>query len=986
MGKGAFRECRKGEKLLKGKSVSVPATAVIVNDDVTQLAIMSELLKKSGITVQSYQSAESALTNLNPDKQPSIIITDLYMPGIDGWRFCRLLRSLDYAAFNDTPILVVSATFAGDDAHRIATDLGANAFMSSPINGKQFIQQVRTLIQGSQPAQSLSILIVEDSRTQALMLQRAFTAHGYTVLTAATGAEARTLFENHYPEMVVLDYHLPDAKGDELLDEFLNAAPRTVMIMTTADTNPRFAAEWMKRGIAAYVRKPFESEYLIALCENARRERSLLQVEELLEQRTRALREAECLYRSVVENQTEMVCRWIPDTTTLMFVNEACCRYFGKSREDLLGSRLLDLIPEQIREKRRNDIQSLIQSTEAQTSEIQIIAGDGSVRWIQNVDTPVIGKGGRVIEVLSVGRDITKRKETEETLERRVALERVFSSLASSFVEPGDLNSKIRNALRTIGECTTVDRTCLLQVSEDAKTVTDFQEWCREGIESPWPDLIGVSLEREFPWLYSHLQKREALDIYSGQDLPEGACLERRLLAGNKVKSLLALPILTDKKLMGLIGLATAYSMTSWPEENMCLLQLTGEVIGRALERKRAEETLRESQERLQRAQKRESLIIMASGVAHHFNNLLTVVINSVEIARSKCADDSALDHYLKGAQTACKRAADLSRLMSTYIGQSRGDRSVIDLGKEIQELVPLIRSAMPDRIALEADVPAEPYAIDADPGEIHQVVMNLATNAWEAIGSQSGTVRISVSRSFYDEPDLSGNVTGDRVAKGEYVCFEISDTGIGMSKETLDNVFDPFFSTKFTGRGLGLPIILGIVRMYRGAISISSEPDQGCRIRILLPAAHLREVPQRAEAAREPDPQHDKGAVLLVDDEEMLQTVIIAALNKCGFAVFAAASGQEALELFRQHAEEVQCVLLDLTMPEMDGWETMRRLKEMQPEIYIILSTGYDIAHAQKEHSDMIPDAWIQKPFHMKQLQKTIEQCRVRKKTMLIG
>lgn len=264
-------------------------SAIVVNDDPVQLRLASTLLQKDGIQVFSCRSVDEALPTLNSYEKIDIVVTDLHMPGIDGWRFCRLLRSPDYQTLNNVPILVTSATFSGADAEQVTADLGANAFLACPYKASVLQTIVRKLLAGEQPQAALKVLIVEDSLVQARQLRHIFEEHGYLVYSAQTGEKGLELFQQHNPEVVILDYYLPDLKGDQLLPHIKRPGSHSVAIVVTSDSTPELATHFIQQGADGYVRKPFDTAYLLNLCQSARRQRTLLRVEELLEVRTQEL-------------------------------------------------------------------------------------------------------------------------------------------------------------------------------------------------------------------------------------------------------------------------------------------------------------------------------------------------------------------------------------------------------------------------------------------------------------------------------------------------------------------------------------------------------------------------------------------------------------------------------------------------------------------------------------------------------------------------
>jgi PAS domain S-box-containing protein len=402
-------------------------TAVVVNDDPTQLELLSGLLKKTGLEVHAFAGADEALAAMDPARPPAIIVTDLYMPGIDGWRFCRLLRLPEYAAFNRVPVLVVSATFAGDEPERIAENLGASGFVPAPVNGAQFIERVRAIVSGARVPVARRVLLVEADARLSGQLGDTFTHQGYQVDAVSTVSDAAGAFAAQTYALAIIEYHLSDGSGDALLDALRRQQPECVCIMMTSDPDPQLAVDWMKRGAAAYLQKPFHPDYLIELCDRACRERALLRARDLLEMRTRELRESEEKYRLLVENQNELVIQFDPDMH-ILFVNPAYCATFGKTGEALLGKSFFPLVHEQDQACVEASLKKVLQPPHVTQHHERALTGRGW-RWFAWSAKAVLSSEGNISSIISVGRDITERKQAEEALAKsRTELQAIYDN------------------------------------------------------------------------------------------------------------------------------------------------------------------------------------------------------------------------------------------------------------------------------------------------------------------------------------------------------------------------------------------------------------------------------------------------------------------------------------------------------------------------------------------------------------------------------
>jgi CheY-like chemotaxis protein len=271
-------------------------------------------------------------------------------------------------------------------------------------------------------------------------------------------------------------------------------------------------------------------------------------------------------------------------------------------------------------------------------------------------------------------------------------------------------------------------------------------------------------------------------------------------------------------------------------------------------------------------------------------------------------------------------------------------------------------------KVEMRLDIAADLPLIEADASQIQQVIMNLIINASEALGDDSGAIAVSAGTMECDRAYLNGMISGERLPEGRYVFLEVTDTGCGMDEETQRKIFDPFFTTKSGGRGLGLPVILGIMRGHGGAIGIRSALGKGTAFRLVFPAStstveHIGEHPARLVGWQ------GSGTVLLVDDEEMVRAVAKRMLEHLGFSVLLASDGAEALEIFRAHLGTISCVVLDLTMPRMDGIETLAALRGISGDVKIILSSGYSEYEISKRFAGKGFSGFIEKPYRLSEL-----------------
>jgi PAS domain S-box-containing protein len=373
---------------------------------------MVALLEKDGLRVVHCQSAEEALDILDERGTVDVIVTDLHMPGIDGWRLCQLLRSPQYAALNTVPVLVVSATFSGADTEQVTTDLGANAFLAVPYDAATFRESIRNLLAGQIPQAAMRVVLVEDSVMQSAILQRAFEAQGYRVSTATTGEEGRRLLREQIPELAIIDYDLPDMTGDQLLREFVRPESPMVAIVMTTDSAPDVALHCMRLGADGLVHKPFDPEYVLELCTKARRSRALLRVEELLEERTKKLQESEAKFRLLFDSIPETVLVH-DDQGRILYINHVGAHWLAWPVPELIGKHLSDIVaPHCLSQVIEAELAQYRQS--GSRSKTVYISRTGHLLEAEVNTCPMEFEGQ--MAVLVVARDITERTRLEAQL------------------------------------------------------------------------------------------------------------------------------------------------------------------------------------------------------------------------------------------------------------------------------------------------------------------------------------------------------------------------------------------------------------------------------------------------------------------------------------------------------------------------------------------------------------------------------------------
>ncbi|MBW2293238.1 MAG: PAS domain S-box protein [Deltaproteobacteria bacterium] len=621
-------------------------------------------------------------------------------------------------------------------------------------------------------------------------------------------------------------------------------------------------------------------------------------------------------------------------TGTVTLVNPKTCEVLGYTEEEIVGTAWFErFLPERLREPVKQVSKQLLRGEIAPVEyfENPVLTRSGEERLIAWHNTLLLDSEGAIIGHLSSGEDITERRMAEEALSKSETRFRELADLLPEAVFETDPNLNLTYANKRVFEL-------LGYSAEDLSTGLNGFDLVAPGERERARENIARWIQGDTVGLVEYqIVKKD------GGTLPMLCHLK---------------PSVSEGEVTGFRGI---------------VIDIT--------RRKQAEMEKRALERQLQHAQKLESLGVLAGGIAHDFNNLLMTILGNADLALDELSPMSPARQNIQEIERASKRAAELAQQMLAYSGKGQFVVEPIDAGLLVEEMAHLLEVSISKKADLKYNFLENLPTFDGDVTQIRQVIMNLITNASEALGEERGVIALSTGVMDCDRAYLDG--ANDFVAasieeplpEGCYVYLEVTDTGCGMDAQTIERIFDPFFTTKFAGRGLGMSAVLGIVRGHKGALQIRSKVGKGTTFKVLLPANDriADGVAIRGDPEVKDRNWRGNGTVLIVDDEETVCAVGKQMLERLGFDVLDASDGREALRMFREHAQEIACVLLDLTMPQMDGEEAFREIRNIDPNVPIVLCSGYSEQEATQRFADKGLAGFIQKPFSMAALREKL-------------
>ncbi len=605
-----------------------------------------------------------------------------------------------------------------------------------------------------------------------------------------------------------------------------------------------------------------------------------------------------------------------------IYVNDENCRLTGYSRDELLRSKAWTSFPDFSEDDYRK-LWMHVKRHGTHTIEMSMLTKTGEPQPVEMSGT-FIEFSGREI-VFAIARDVSSRKAAEKAL--RASEERLrFTQFALDHAQ--DIVSIMdRDGNR-------------LYVSETFCNFTG-RTHAELLVTKVWEGIPSLNRER-FHALWDDVKRCGTLSF------------EIELLTQSGEKK----PVETNASYLNFGG-----------KEAVC-------TISRDLTaRKSAELEKKRMQQQLQETQKLESLGVLAGGIAHDFNNLLTGILGNASLARDRLPDSSELHEPLRQIERASTRAAELCQQMLAYAGKGRFIVEPIDLSSLVEDTAKLLDLSIGRRATLELRLGHDLPAVLADATQMRQIVMNLVLNAAEAISHPQGKIVVSTGEMRIDRAFLASARVAADLTEGPGVYLEVSDNGEGMSRETLERVFEPFFTTKFTGRGLGLAAVLGIVRAHQGALHVQSERGRGTTFRLVLSPHHEAARKTASLPPFRAAPDRNQGRILVVDDEESVRSVTRQALERTGFVVETAEDGEVALAKLAPDPRRFLVILLDYTMPRLDGAQTLREILRLNPQARVILMSGFPEQEARERLGQDTLAGFVQKPFDLPTLRAQVER-----------
>jgi PAS domain S-box-containing protein len=1010
---------------------------LVVNDDPMQLRMLSKLLEKDGKEVITCTGGEEALGKLRELKVVDLIVTDLYMPGIDGWKLCRLLRSMEFQNFNQTPILVISATFRGSDAEEITRELGADAFLSVPYSPEYLRYTIENLLSGKIDERKSRVLIVEDDKDLRETISEGFKEHGCLVSEASDGKQALSLFEEISPEIVILDYHLPNGDGDQLLEAFKSPQSHAAVLITTGDPNPDLAVKVTRKGADAFIRKPFKVQYIIDLCEKVHREWSLLRVETLLEDRTLDL-------QRILETSVDGI-MIVDASDCIVQINSAIEMMLGHRRDEIVGKYIWELIPRD---------QGYYETTMRMVSDLKKkgkISGveqtwkkkDGTLFHVElNLSMVEDLKGNQTGSLLCI-RDITDKKKAEKELKgTKEFLEKVIETIGDGLLicdEKGKILS-VNTALErmygftrkqmigqhtsmfTLMEAKTLRKEILKRISELFEKGNVSYESVFKGKDGRLVDvecnnsmirgddgnyMAGVSIFRDISE-----RKKAAKEIREAKEFLERVIENSRdgiLITDEKGHIISANSVieqLSNFKKEELLGKHVSILTIKDKEVREKIIEKTAELFEKGFANYESVHKLKDGS------------IITFDCISSLVKDDKGNPIAGVSILRDttekrKMEEQLRQSEKLKSlGELAGGVAHNFNNILAVILGRTQllkrntetapGKQERRRLANELRKSLEIIEKASLDgadtvrriqEFSRERSDDKKYTVINLN--EVIERTLEFTKVRWHDEAGSKG-IKIHIAKELTPLPSLVGSASElrevfinlinnalDAMPQGGKITIRtFTDNGhvVSVVEDTgvgiPRDILDNIFDPFFTTKGAQFSG-LGMSSSY-GIINchhgaITADSIEGKGTRFTIKLPVLEERVEEEGKVKPLSGEVEKATILVIDDEEDVRELISDILTNSGHEVVIADDGINGIQLFKD--KKFDLVFTDLGMPGMSGWQVAKEIKAMSRKVPVAVITGWDIELKKSEMKERGVDLIAHKPFKVDHILRLVQE-----------
>ncbi len=829
------------------------------------------------------------------------------------------------------------------------------------------------------------ILIVEDDDSHVDVIRRSFknSESEYRLRIVGTLREARAAIVRQTPSLVITDFKLPDGEGTDIL---LAANSRFPVIMMTSQGNEQVAVNTIKAGAQDYIVKSASAfEYLPLTVKYALSTWNFVAARR---QADEAVRCAKQDWEQTFDAVPDLIS--IIDTNhNIIRVNRAMAERCGYTPDEIIGRKCHEVMHGMSDLPGKCPHSRMIQDGCGHSEQIEEKALNG----VFDVSvSPLYDALGQIRACVHIARDITERKRVEE---ERDLMMHVYQLLN----KPESLNESMQGITSLLKNWTGYEAVGIrLQDGVDfpyfetsgfpAEFVQKENHLCsydpsgkvlRDSTGNPVLECMCGNIlcgryNSALPFFtnFGSFWSNNTTALLASTTAAERQAQTRNHCNGEGYESVALIPLRCTGNIFGLLQF-NDHRPDCFTPERIELFERVANVLATTISQKKAKEERLKFEQQFQQTQKLESLGVLAGGIAHDFNNILTVILGHCYIVDEDNNIEIGQKEHIKQIEKAANRAADLCRQMLSYAGKNSFVQTSINLWLLVDETVKMLHSAIKKNVVFDLDLRCDVPEIIGDSAQIQQVVMNLIINAAEAIGYKNGTVKVVLVRTIVQSEKGESDFLGNAIPPGSYACMTVSDDGCGMDNETQNRIFEPFYTTKFTGRGLGMSAVLGIIRSHYGALQLSTTLGIGTTFKVYFPLSAVSVATETTPTAGFFSIEKCRGTVLLVDDEEGLRFIGSALLRAMGFSVITAADGREALEIYRERGDGIDIILLDLLMPVMGGIAAYQNLREISTEFPIVICSGYNTDEIMEDINNDEHAAVILKPYKPDQLRSVL-------------